>query len=238
MAALASGAGDSVVTSKVLPCAAMAIVLLALGVLAWRPHSFEPLLLLAQQPAPIGTAHPLPAHPSVARPRVAVRAVRGAGQRDEVLSEAGPNSGYRHRPQGLAIDWVGPLGLGGGLLGALFARTRTTTPGLETLSLSAAADGTPLAEQDPEMFAMCQEVYNLIEEFSFRRGMSYNELKLIIGIESPEAKAARAVGLEDDSGCSRADLLAALEAVKEGRFPEDRLSLETLLEELRAWDAE
>jgi len=103
-------------------------------------------------------------------------------------------------------------------------------------TLLAVAGAESLQARDPEMFALCQRVYRCIEDFSTSRGMAFAELRLIIGIESPDAQEARAMGLEDDSGCSRADLLNALDAVWEGRFPTDRLALQTLVAELEAFN--
>jgi len=91
-------------------------------------------------------------------------------------------------------------------------------------------------EEDPEMFAMCQQVYAYIENLEQARDMTYRELRLIIGIEDPEVKKAREeMFIETESGVSRDEMLEALDDVKNGRFPKDRLALEKLLEELQTW---
>ena len=41
--------------------------------------------------------------------------------------------------------------------------------------------------------------------------------------------------IETESGVSRDEMLEALDDVKNGRFPKDRLALEKLLEELQTW---
>jgi hypothetical protein len=65
--------------------------------------------------------------------------------------------------------------------------------------------------------------------------MSPAEAKLVVAIESPEAREARKLGVEDERGVSRDEMAAALDEVAAGRIPKDRLALKCLVEEMRTW---
>ena len=66
--------------------------------------------------------------------------------------------------------------------------------------------------------------------------MSFNEVKLIIGIEDPRlADRRERFGIEDESGCSAEEKIQVLEDVDEGRVPTDIVAREFVLNELREW---
>ena len=65
--------------------------------------------------------------------------------------------------------------------------------------------------------------------------MGPNEAKLVVMIESPEARERRKLGIEDERGVSRDEMAAALDDVAGGRIPKDRVALKCLYEEMLAW---
>lgn len=78
-----------------------------------------------------------------------------------------------------------------------------------------------------------QRVLQLLET---RREMTLPEVRLVLMVEDPRAaQRRRQYGLEEDSGCSREDVVEALSAVAAGRVPSDGLALRQLVKELQAW---
>lgn len=91
----------------------------------------------------------------------------------------------------------------------------------------------PLEQQDLNDVRRVQTVLDVLEN---TRGMTFNEVKLTISIEDPRAKERRdTYGIEDESGVSGDDLGEALQAIKDGYIPEDRMSLQKLADDMEAW---
>ncbi|KAK3247372.1 hypothetical protein CYMTET_43126 [Cymbomonas tetramitiformis] len=91
----------------------------------------------------------------------------------------------------------------------------------------------PLEEQDLKDVRRVQAALDVLEN---SRGMTFNEVKLTISIEDPRAKERRdTYGIEDESGVSGDDLGEALQAIKDGYIPEDRMSLQKLADDMEAW---
>eukprot|EP00899_Mesostigma_viride_P012710 jgi/Mesvir1/2143/Mv16664-RA.1 len=69
-----------------------------------------------------------------------------------------------------------------------------------------------------------------------KRDMVFNEVKLTMWIEDPrEAERRSRLGIESETGCSRDDIVRALEEVNSGAPPVDRVALRVLAQEIRAW---
>ena len=69
---------------------------------------------------------------------------------------------------------------------------------------------------------MSQEIKDWLKLLYVKRGMSFNEMKLIIGIEDPRlADRRERYGIEDESGCSAEEKIQVLQDVDEGRVPTD-----------------
>ncbi|GBF87399.1 ycf3-interacting protein, chloroplastic [Raphidocelis subcapitata] len=108
--------------------------------------------------------------------------------------------------------------------GAAFART---------LELPGVVGSDLVADEDAK--ALCREVVAYLRTLKTTRDMSAAETKLTVAIESPEAREARKMGVEDSRGVSRDEMAAALDDVSSGRIPKDRLALKCLVEEMRTW---
>ena len=83
--------------------------------------------------------------------------------------------------------------------------------------------GTTVTDEDQERLQlMSQEIKDWLKLLYVKREMSFNEVKLIIGIEDPRlADRRERFGIEDESGCSAEEKIQVLEDVDEGRVPTD-----------------
>ncbi|OAE25772.1 hypothetical protein AXG93_4368s2320 [Marchantia polymorpha subsp. ruderalis] len=80
------------------------------------------------------------------------------------------------------------------------------------------------------------EILRVVELLRKKRDMTFNEVRLTIMIEDPrDVERRKQLGIEDDRGCSREDLGAALMEVYEGRIPQDRVVLRELAKEMLQW---
>ena len=97
--------------------------------------------------------------------------------------------------------------------------------------------GTTVTDEDQERLQlMSQEIKDWLKLLYVKREMSFNEVKLIIGIEDPRlADRRERFGIEDESGCSAEEKIQVLEDVDEGRVPTDIVACEFVLNELREW---
>lgn len=97
--------------------------------------------------------------------------------------------------------------------------------------------GTTVTDEDRERLQlMSQEIKDWLKLLYVKREMSFNEVKLIIGIEDPRlADRRERFGIEDESGCSAEEKIQVLEDVDEGRVPTDIVACEFVLNELREW---
>jgi hypothetical protein len=97
--------------------------------------------------------------------------------------------------------------------------------------------GTSVTDEDQERLKMMsQEIKDWLKLLYVKREMSFNEVKLIIGIEDPRlADRRERFGIEDESGCSAEEKIQVLEDVDEGRIPTDIVACEFVLNELREW---
>ena len=97
--------------------------------------------------------------------------------------------------------------------------------------------GTSITDEDQERLQlMSQEIKDWLKLLYVKREMSFNEVKLIIGIEDPRlADRRERYGIEDESGCSAEEKIQVLQDVDEGRVPTDIVACEFVLNELREW---
>ena len=95
--------------------------------------------------------------------------------------------------------------------------------------------GTSITDEDQERLQlMSQEIKDWLKLLYVKREMSFNEVKLIIGIEDPRlADRRERYGIEDESGCSAEEKIQVLQDVDEGRVPTDIVACEFVLNELR-----
>ena len=92
------------------------------------------------------------------------------------------------------------------------------------------------AEDEEKLKQMSLEIKDWLKLLYVKREMSFNEVKLIIGIEDPRlADRRERFGVEDESGCSAEEKIRVLECVDEGRTPTDIVACEFVLNELREW---
>lgn len=83
---------------------------------------------------------------------------------------------------------------------------------------------------------MIGEIKDYLKLLYVKREMSFNEVKLTIGIEDPRlAENRERYGIEDESGVSADEKVATLEMIERGETPTDALAVETVLEEFRNW---
>ena len=83
---------------------------------------------------------------------------------------------------------------------------------------------------------MVGEIKDYLKLLYVKREMSFNEVKLTIGIEDPRlAENRERYGIEDESGVSADEKVATLEMIERGETPTDALAVETVLEEFRNW---
>ncbi|MCO5559405.1 hypothetical protein L7F22_013004 [Adiantum nelumboides] len=69
-----------------------------------------------------------------------------------------------------------------------------------------------------------------------KRDMTFNEVRLTIKIEDPsEEEQRKQFSVENERGCSREEMAAALVDVYEGRIPSDRNVLQELTREMLSW---
>lgn len=115
---------------------------------------------------------------------------------------------------------------------------------LHTLIPHANADTVPVQEDQTqpslspqeEDEANCQEILRVLNILKEKRDMSFNEVRLTIMIEDPsEEERRKQFNVENERGCSREDMAAALVDVYEGRIPSDRTVLRELTKEMTLW---
>jgi len=83
---------------------------------------------------------------------------------------------------------------------------------------------------------MVGEIKDYLKLLYVKREMSFNEVKLTIGIEDPRlAENRERYGIEDESGVSADEKVATLEMIERGETPADAMAVETVLEEFRNW---
>lgn len=98
--------------------------------------------------------------------------------------------------------------------------------------------GKPAEEANEEELDLCREVEFYMERLYARRDMRTRELRLILGIEDPRREREREElggGRSDPDDIPRDDVVQAFDLVVDGRVPEDRTTLEKLVDELRNW---
>lgn len=94
----------------------------------------------------------------------------------------------------------------------------------------------PEDSEEAETLRKVKFVQDSMEKLRVGRDMEAEEVRLIIGMEDPDAKLKREVlGIEDDSAVSREDLSLALKQILDGYIPGDDLSLCKLVEEFENW---
>ncbi|KAL6992150.1 hypothetical protein U1Q18_010258 [Sarracenia purpurea var. burkii] len=87
--------------------------------------------------------------------------------------------------------------------------------------------------QDLEYVSQIKRVLDLLRK---NRDMLFSEVKLTILIEDPrEVERRRLLGIDDSEAPTRDDLADALEEVKEGKVPKNRVALRMLAEEMIQW---
>ena len=83
---------------------------------------------------------------------------------------------------------------------------------------------------------MVAEIKQYLKRLYVKREMNFNEVRLTLAIEDPRlADRRERYGIEDESGVSADEKVAALEAIDAGEIPDDLLALEVLLEDFREW---
>jgi len=106
-------------------------------------------------------------------------------------------------------------------------------------SSSKAFDGfatAPARENATRIADMVAEIKDYLKLLYVKREMSFNEVKLTIGIEDPRLAENRArYGIEDESGVSGEEKVATLEMIERGETPTDMMAVETVLQEFRNW---
>ena len=103
----------------------------------------------------------------------------------------------------------------------------------------AAAPAPPAPAADPDAdkkAAMVAEIKQYLKRLYVKREMNFNEVRLTLAIEDPRlADRRERYGIEDESGVSADEKVAALEAIDAGETPDDLLALEMLLADFRDW---
>ena len=83
---------------------------------------------------------------------------------------------------------------------------------------------------------MVTEIKDWLKLLYVKREMSFNEVKLTIGIEDPRLTENREkYGIEDESGVSADEKVETLEMIERGEAPTDARAVATVLEEFRNW---
>ncbi|CAN1166532.1 Ycf3-interacting protein 1, chloroplastic [Linum perenne] len=91
----------------------------------------------------------------------------------------------------------------------------------------------PPSSQDLENVEEIKRVLQLLKK---NRDMDFYEVKLTVSIEDPrEVERRKLFGVEDPDAPTREDLAEALESVKDGKIPENRLALQMLADEMTNW---
>jgi len=97
----------------------------------------------------------------------------------------------------------------------------------------------PAAPANPDADAIAAavaEIKDYLKLLYVKREMNFNEVKLTLAIEDPRlADRRERYGIEDESGVSADEKVAALEAIDAGEMPTDLLAVEKLLEDFREW---
>eukprot|EP01026_Neomeris_dumetosa_P056305 TRINITY_DN5147_c0_g1_i4.p1 TRINITY_DN5147_c0_g1~~TRINITY_DN5147_c0_g1_i4.p1 ORF type:complete len:247 (+),score=34.02 TRINITY_DN5147_c0_g1_i4:104-742(+) len=94
--------------------------------------------------------------------------------------------------------------------------------------------GSELVDEDTAKL-YCREIMETIQILKDKRDMDFNELKLIMAIEDPRVKENRQLGVENESGVSRDEMMFALTDVGNGKIPKDRIALRELHKEIINW---
>lgn len=83
---------------------------------------------------------------------------------------------------------------------------------------------------------MVVEIKDWLKLLYVKREMSFNEVKLTIGIEDPRlAEQRERYGIEDESGVSAEEKMETLDMIERGERPTDARAVATVLEEFRNW---
>ncbi|PON83817.1 hypothetical protein TorRG33x02_203680 [Trema orientale] len=104
-------------------------------------------------------------------------------------------------------------------------------------STSTSASASPQEDDaDPQDLEYIRQIKRVLELLRKNRDMLFSEVKLTVMIEDPrEVERRRLLGIDEQDGPTRDDLVAALEQVNEGKIPEDRAALRLLAEEMIQW---
>lgn len=119
-------------------------------------------------------------------------------------------------------------------------------------SIARAADGEDASAPSPSSFDgfstapsdadaaliadMVTEIKDWLKLLYVKREMSFNEVKLTIGIEDPRLTENRErYGIEDESGVSADEKVETLEMIERGETPTDARAVATVLDEFRNW---
>ena len=101
---------------------------------------------------------------------------------------------------------------------------------------SAAPPAHPANDDAAKIEAAVAEIKDYLKLLYVKREMNFNEVRLTLAIEDPRLVDRRErYGIEDESGVSADEKVAALEAIDAGEMPADVLVVEKLLDEFRAW---
>ncbi|KAI5060368.1 hypothetical protein GOP47_0024788 [Adiantum capillus-veneris] len=93
----------------------------------------------------------------------------------------------------------------------------------------------PLSTEEEDE-ANCREILRVLDVLKEKRDMTFNEVRLTIMIEDPaEEEERKQYNVENERGCSREEMAAALVDVYEGRIPSDRNVLRELTNEMVNW---
>ncbi|PON44629.1 hypothetical protein PanWU01x14_265090 [Parasponia andersonii] len=104
-------------------------------------------------------------------------------------------------------------------------------------STSVSASASPQEDEaDPQDLESIRQIKRVLELLRKNRDMLFNEVKLTVMIEDPrEVERRRLLGIDEQDGPTRDDLVTALEQVNEGKIPENRAALWLLAEEMIQW---
>ena len=109
----------------------------------------------------------------------------------------------------------------------------------DTVTSGSSFDGfsTTPGDEDAQYIAdMVTEIKDWLKLLYVKREMSFNEIKLTVGIEDPRlAENRERYGIEDESGVSADEKVETLEMIERGETPTDARAVSTLLEEFRNW---
>jgi len=119
------------------------------------------------------------------------------------------------------------------------ARVWTRSTSDDASNASGAFDGystAPTAGDAALIDDMVLEIKDWLKLLYVKREMSFNEVKLTVGIEDPRlAEQRERYGIEDESGVSADEKMATLEMIERGERPTDARAVATVLEEFRNW---